>query len=125
MHFVDFKNAENQLRILLNDELLYYKLNTREIEKKTHFKKGEEPPALDLDLIDLEAAFRNVDTDAYKYNKRSLPISKVLDTLLMLAEVLAFRRKSEEALKLFDYVQKGFYRLFGTHDSLRNSYLEQ
>jgi len=57
MHFVDFRNAENQLRILLNDELLYYKLNTKEIEKRTHIKKGEDAPAFDLDLIDLKAAF--------------------------------------------------------------------
>lgn len=125
MHFVDFRNAEHQLRILLNDELLYYKLNTKEIEKKTHIKKGEEPPAFDLDIIDLKAGFENIDNDEYKYNRRSLPISKVLDTLLMLAEVLSFRHKSEEALELFDYVQKGFYQLFGTHNSLRNSYLEQ
>ena len=96
MHFMDFENAENSLRILLNDELLYYKLNTKEIEKRTHIKKGEVPAAVDLDLIDLKKGFENVDTsDSYKYNRRSLPISKVFDTLLMLAEVLSFRRKSE------------------------------
>ena len=63
MHFMDFDNAENSLRILLTDELLYYKLNTKEIEKRTHVKKGEAPPAFDFDLIDLKAAFENVDTD--------------------------------------------------------------
>jgi len=36
---------------------LYYKLNTKEIEKRTHIKKGEDAPAFDLDLIDLKAAF--------------------------------------------------------------------
>jgi hypothetical protein len=123
VHFVDFKNAENQLRILLNDELSYYKLNTRPIEKRTHIKKDEVPPAFDTDIIDLKVAFENIDTDSYKYNRRSLPISKVFDTLLMLAEVLAFRHKSEEALKHFDFVQKGFCKLLGTDDSVRNSYI--
>jgi tetratricopeptide (TPR) repeat protein len=104
---------------------LYYKLNTKDIEKRSHFKKGEVVPAFDTELIDLEKAFENIDSDSYKYNRRSLPISKVLDTLLMLAEVLSFRRNFEEALRLFEYVQKGFHQLFGTDTSLRNSYLEQ
>ena len=87
--------------------------------------KGEASPPFDLDLIDLKKGFEDYDSDSYRYNRRSLPISKILDTLLMLAEVISFRRKSEEALKIFEYVQKGFNQLFGTDDSLRNSYLEQ
>ena len=78
-----------------------------------------------IELIDLKKGFEDVDSDSFKYNRRSLPISKIFDTLLMLAEVISFRRKSEEALKLFDYVQKGFNQLFGTDNSLRNSYIEQ
>ena len=98
MHFMDFEIAENTLRILLNDELLYYNLNTRPIDKKTHIKKGEIPGPVDFDLINLKAGFAKVDSDSYKYNRRSLPISKILDTLLMLAEVLSFRKKFDESI---------------------------
>jgi hypothetical protein len=109
----------------LVDELIYYKLSSYQLEKKKPTKKGEASPPFDLDLIDLKKGFEDYDSDSYRYNRRSLPISKILDTLLMLAEVISFRRKSEEALKIFEYVQKGFNQLFGTDDSLRNSYLEQ
>lgn len=96
MHFVDFKNAEAQLRNILEDELNYYglKKDTSKTLNESNVSKDEKFKPIDLDQINIEGLDSATESEEFIYSKNSHPIRKVLGTLLMLAEVLAFRLRS-------------------------------
>lgn len=127
MHFVDFKNAEAQLRSILEDELNYYglKKDALKASNESNVAKDEKSKPIDLDQINIEALDSATESEEFIYSRNSHPIRKVLGTLLMLAEVLAFRLQSQEALRLFDYVEHGYFKLYGSYDTMPGSYVLQ
>ena len=44
------------------------------------------------------------ESEEYKYSPKSHPFFKVLQTLMLLADVFSYKLKSEEALKIFNFV---------------------
>ena len=95
----------------------------KEEEKKEEEPKKEEdtkaPPAPvkpKFEPIDLEQILLTclkdkelIDSEEHQYSNKSHPFFKVLQTLMLLADVFSYRQKSEEALKLFNYVQDGYF----------------
>ena len=123
----------------------YYNLVKEEIkeekkeeEKKDEPKKEEDtkaPPAPikpKFEPIDLESIILTslkdkelTESEEHLYSNKSHPYFKILQTLMLLADVFSYRQKSDEALKIFNYVQDGYFQLFGTNDTILNSYLTQ
>ena len=50
-----------------------------------------------------------IEAEEHKYSAKSHPFFKVLQTLMLLADVFSYKLKSEEAIKLFNFVQDGYY----------------
>ena len=145
IHFVDFKNAERQLRGILEDELDYYGIRKGEKEELEEPEVAKITPVgldpaqapepakrpkfkpVDLDKIDLACLDKPefVDTDEFKYSPKSHPLFRITQTLLMLAEVFAAKAHSEDAYKIYDYISSCYFKLFGTNDTMLNSYVVQ
>ena len=47
----------------------------------------------------------------------------MLETLLLFAEVFAFRLRKEEAVEIYKFVQDSFLKLYGTELTVQNTYL--
>ena len=43
----------------------------------------------------------------------------------MLAEVFAAKSHSQEAFKIYDFISSCYFKLFGTNETILNSYVEQ
>lgn len=125
MHFVDFRNAEAQLRNILEEELNYYGLKKADSAPFKPATKEDAFTPIDLEEINIGGLDNLEQTDEFLYSRNSHPIKKVLETVLMLAEVFAFRLRSQEALKLFDFVEVGYSKLFGSHNTIPGSYVLQ
>jgi hypothetical protein len=114
LFFFDFNNVEKQLRNLLEDELTYYgyieKADEQIVEKKEEKKdeKKKEVEAfvpIDLDRIDTDKDIKDLETaEECVYSKKAHPLFKILKTLLMLAEVFAFKQNEAEATKIYDFI---------------------
>jgi hypothetical protein len=96
---------------LLQDELKYYEMlkpeeKKDEVEKvETKVEKAKFLP-IDLDQINISNLKDKeiLESVEYKYSRKSHPFFKILQTLMLLADVFSYRLKSEEALKIFNYV---------------------
>lgn len=61
---------------------------------------------IDLETIDL-ASLKDkelLESVEYQYSSKSHPFFKILQTLMLLADIFSYRLKSDEALKIFNYV---------------------
>jgi hypothetical protein len=95
------------------------------IDKTVEPKKPWVP--IDLDTIDLKI-LQDEDlkkSEEYLYTRKSHPLFKVLQTLMLLADVFSCRLHSDEAIKIFDYVQRQYMKLLGSNHTISNSYLIQ
>ena len=79
---------------------------------------------INLENIDLESFNRSefIESEEYKYSPCTHPFYKVCQTLLMIAEVYASKSQGVEALKIYDYISSIYLKLFGTDDTIHNSY---
>ena len=50
-----------------------------------------------------------IESEEHKYSAKSHPLYKVLQTLMLLADVFSYKLKSEEAVKLFNFVQDCYF----------------
>ena len=50
-------------------------------------------------------------------------MNKVLDTLVLIAECLAFKMKPDHAHEIYDYVSTCYEKLYGTNDTVLNSFI--
>ena len=143
IHFVDFKTAERHLRNIFEDELDYYGIRIGEKEKEEEKEEAPAAPAsidpakatepakkpefkpIDLGKIDMACQDKPefIDCDEYRYSPKSHPLYRIAQTLLMLAEVFAAKAHSEEAFKLYDFISSCYFKLFGTNDTILNSYV--
>ena len=117
IYFTDLNNAEKQLKALLQDELNFYGFKKAGTTDETHI----------LEQIDTE--FLNnkeiLDSEEQKYSHRAHPYFRVLQTLMLLGDVYASKNKFDEAFKLYDFIQSGYLKMFGTNETVLNSYVHQ
>ncbi len=95
---------------MLQDELIYYDMlkPTEKKEEVEEEKKVEKAKFLPIDLEQINISNLKdkeiLESVEYKYSRKSHPFFKILQTLMLLADVLSYRLKSEESLKIFNYV---------------------
>lgn len=82
---------------------------------------------MDLDTIDIKCLQDKdlKESEEFLYSKKSHPFFKVLQTLMLLAETFSCKCKTEEALKIYDYIGRQYMKLFVTNNTVLNSYLIQ
>jgi hypothetical protein len=80
-------------------------------EKKEEVEKVEKVEKAKFLSIDLEQINVSnlkdkeiLESVEYRYSMKSHPFFKILQTLMLLADVFSYRLKSEESLKIFNYV---------------------
>lgn len=135
IYFLDFPEAEKQLRSLLQDELRHYKLakdtepkipDVDDEKKSEEDKKKEEKPAfekIDLNAIKVDLDGEFVARDDFIFAKRSHPLYQVYQTLLMLADCFTQRFPVDHALEIYEFVKQGYKDLFKVENTIEMSYL--
>jgi hypothetical protein len=63
--------------------------------------------------------------EEFKYSIKSHPLSKILYTLTLLAEVYASRLKLKPALALYDFISQAYSQLYGSPATILGSYILQ
>ena len=128
------------MRGLLEDELQYYGLlkddkkpaeEKKEEGKEDRKEEKKDATATEFVPIDLERIKTDFTADREFYNSdentymsyKSLPIFRVCQTLMQLAEVFAFKLKTDEAIKLYDYVQKIASQILQTDETMFASFV--
>lgn len=72
---------------------------------KAKVEKEEYKP---LNIEQIDVSLVQEESEEFLYSARSTPLFKVLDTLLMLGDVFSNSHRSEEALKIFDFISAGY-----------------
>lgn len=101
------------------------KLDEKSIDKLRKDSTGKPFKPVDLDTIDKKCMDDKElkESEEFVYTKKSHPFFKVLQTLMLLAETFACKCKTEEAIKIYDYIQRQYMKLFNTNNTVLNSYL--
>ena len=88
---------------MLRDELAFVGLLKQE-DGKTHEQKieGKVLDAIDTSKIDTKELYAG--DESGQYSVRSTPFYKVLETLLLFAEVFAFKLRKNEAIEIYKFV---------------------
>jgi hypothetical protein len=94
------------------------------VELKPLIKRFE---AIDLTIINVESMDDQdlMNSVEVKYTPRAHPLFKVVQTLLLLAECFSFSMKNEHSIEIFDFSASVYEKLYGTADTVLNSYITQ
>lgn len=120
--YMSYGDADALLRPLLKDELAYAGLLVEGKGKEDKIE-GKVLDAIDTSKIGTEQLYGGDEPGLYSV--RGTPLYKVLETLLLFAEVFAFKLRKEEALEIYKFVQENFLKVYGTELTVQNTYLLQ
>lgn len=124
VYFYSYGDAESLLRALLRDELAHLGLLKQEAGKEHKVEiDGKVLEAIDTSKIRIEGVYGNDEVE--QYSVRGTPLYKMLETLVLFAEVYACKMRKEEALEIYQFVQDYYLKLLGTELTVQNTYLLQ
>ena len=79
----------------MQDELKYYEMLKPEVKKEELVEKVEKPKFLPIDLEQINISNLKdkeiLESVEYRYSKKSHPFFKILQTLMLLADVFSYR----------------------------------
>lgn len=122
--FMSYADAEAILRVLLRDELAHAGLLKQgEGDAPAQRVEGKVLEAIDTSLISIGQIYGSDEPGLYSV--RGTPFYKILETLLLFAEIYAHKMRKEEALEIYAFVQDHFLKLYGTELTVPNTYVLQ
>jgi hypothetical protein len=145
VHYMDYSGALRQLKNLLQDELSFYGMKVEEVapaapaeeeKKENESAQAEEekkdakdedddlptPPKDEIDLSKIKLDFGNLELPEHQYSRKSHPVNKILDTLLLIAECYTFKMRQTHSVAIYDFVLAALEQLYGTKDTVQYSY---
>ena len=88
-----------------------------EEEKKEEEKKEDDKDKVDLSKIDVKKLLKDypLNSDEHTYSRKSHPVFRICQTLLLQSETLICLTRGEKALEILKFIEVAYTELFGSN----------